>query len=119
MVSIHDPSYGYSTWQGWLLVLACTALVTAFNLWGERYLPLMETIFAWVYGGLWLATIGVLAGIGPHVDAHTAILDFEDTGNWKNMGLAVMIGQISAVFALGGELPLQWRKQTLIRLLTG
>ena len=103
MISIRNPDYAYPAWQGWLLTVACTALVTGFNIWAEKILPHMQNLFAPVYVGLWLATIAVLAASGPHVSGYEAILDFQDFGGWNSMGLALMIGQISAVFALGGS----------------
>ena len=55
-----------------------------------------------IYLAFFLATVIALAATGPHVDARSALLEIQDLGHWGNDGLALMIGQISAVFALGG-----------------
>ena len=86
MIAVHDPGYAYPAWQTWLLVVACTALVSFFNIWGEPILPHMQNTFAPIYAALWLATIICLAATGPHVDSHTAILEFTDLGGWNNLG---------------------------------
>lgn len=109
MISLRDPGYAYPAWQTWLLTVACTALVTSLNIWGERILPQMQNVFAPIYVALFVATVAALAAAGPHVDVHAAFLDVQDLGNWGNAGLALMIGQISAVFALGG-MPLQQKR---------
>jgi choline transport protein len=103
MIALRDPSYGWAAWQTWLLAVACCVLVTAFNVFAERWLPLMQNVDAVIYVALWIATIVALAATGPHVDARDALLDFQDLGNWPTVGFAVIVGQISAVFALGGS----------------
>ena len=75
-----------------------------FNIYGEGFLPLMQSCFMPVYIAVCFATVGVMWGLCPHVSAKEALLDFQDAGGWNSMGLALMVGQISAVFALGGEL---------------
>lgn len=37
---------------------------------------------------------------GPRISAYDALLNFENEGGWASMGVAVMVGQISAVQAL-------------------
>ncbi len=103
MIALRNPSYAWPAWQSWLLAVACAVFVTVFNIFGEKILPMSQNIDAVLYVGLWIATIAVLAATGPHVDAHTALLKFNDLGNWHDTGLALVIGQISAVFALGGS----------------
>lgn len=63
----------------------------------------MQNAFMPVYVASFIATIAVMWALCPHVDAHTALMDFKDEGGWSSMGLALMVGQISAIFALGGE----------------
>jgi len=82
-----------------------TAICVVFNVYFERILPLMQNIFMPVYVAAFIATIAVMWAMIPHVDAKTALLEFTDEGGWSSMGLAVMVGQISAIFALGGQWP--------------
>jgi choline transport protein len=56
-----------------------------------------------VHVGSLIATIAVLWAMAPHVDARVALLIFENDGGWVSTGLAIMVGQLTVVFALDGS----------------
>jgi len=63
----------------------------------------MQNMFMPVYVVVFIATVAVMWALCPHVDASTALLEFTNEGGWSSTGLALMVGQISAIFALGGK----------------
>ncbi|KXL51510.1 hypothetical protein M433DRAFT_60067 [Acidomyces richmondensis BFW] len=103
LIAIKNQNYGEPTWQGWLLTVALTAFCVVWNIWGEPLLPHMQNLFMPVYVAVCIATIVVMWVLCPHVDAHTALIEVTNTGGWNTMGLALMVGQISSIFALGGS----------------
>lgn len=54
----------------------------------------------------------VLWVLGPHVSAHDGFLNFENAGGWSSMGMALLIGQVTPVGALGCEYAIQSRVYT-------
>ncbi|KAK3069571.1 hypothetical protein LTR53_011981 [Teratosphaeriaceae sp. CCFEE 6253] len=103
LMAIKNPSYAEPAWQGWLLVIAVTLICVVFNIWAEPILPHMQNLFMPIYVAAFIATIAVMWALCPHVDAHTALVEVTNSGGWSSNGLALMVGQISAIFALGGS----------------
>ncbi|TKA83850.1 hypothetical protein B0A55_00119 [Friedmanniomyces simplex] len=103
LIAIKSPAYAEPAWQGWLLVVAVTLICVLFNIFGEPMLPHMQNLFLPVYVATFVATIAVMWALCPHVDAYTALVEVTNEGGWSSTGLALMVGQISAIFALGGS----------------
>jgi len=103
LIAIKNPDYTEPAWQCWLLVVAMTAICVFFNIWGEPILPHMQNAFMPVYIIAFIATIAVMWALVPHVDARTALIEITNEGGWSSNGLALMVAQISAIFALGGQ----------------
>jgi choline transport protein len=72
-------------------------------IWGEPILPHLQNAFMPVYVAAFIATIAVMWALCPHVDAHAALVEVSNGGGWSSTGLALMVGQISSIFALGGS----------------
>lgn len=104
LIGIRDPLYTAPAWHCWLLTVASTACCCLINIFADRILPRLQYVSLAVHLGGFIITIAVLWALAPHVDAKAALLTFENEGGWPTMGLALMVGQLSAVFALGGEL---------------
>ncbi|KAK1811741.1 hypothetical protein LTR12_013876 [Friedmanniomyces endolithicus] len=103
LIAIGNPAYAAPAWQGWLLVVAVTLICVFFNIFAEPLLPHMQNLFLPVYVGAFIATVAVMCALCPHVDAYTALIEITNEGGWSSSGLALMVGQISAIFALGGS----------------
>ncbi|KAK1086240.1 hypothetical protein LTR33_001663 [Friedmanniomyces endolithicus] len=103
LIAIGNPAYAAPAWQGWLLVVAVTLICVFFNIFAEPLLPHMQNLFLPVYVGAFIATVAVMCALCPHVDAYTALVEVTNEGGWSSSGLALMVGQISAIFALGGS----------------
>ena len=82
---------------------AGSVLTWTSNIWGEPILPHMQNAFMPVYVAAFIGTIAVMWALCPHVDAHAALIEVTNEGGWSSNGLALMVGQISAIFALGGK----------------
>ncbi|KAK5162746.1 uncharacterized protein LTR77_011229 [Saxophila tyrrhenica] len=49
----------------------------------------------------WLPLVGCLGGLSPHPRSfHDIVTDLTSTDGWDNLGIAVLVGQISNVYAL-------------------
>lgn len=103
LIALRNPSYEEPAWQGWLLTVATAAVCVFFNVWAESILPQMQNVAMVFHVGGFIATIAVLWAMAPHVSATEALLTFENEGGWASTGLSLMVGQLTVVFALGGE----------------
>jgi amino acid transporter len=63
----------------------------------------MQYVAMFLHVAGFLATVVVLWAIGPTVSAEEALLNFSNLGGWSSTGLALMVGQLTVVFALGGS----------------
>ncbi|PVH94290.1 amino acid permease 2 [Periconia macrospinosa] len=93
------PSYEPTNWQGTLMVIAVTFVVGWLNIWGARIMPIFQNIMLVVHVFGFLAIIIVLWVLSPRASTKTTFTEFKNDGGWSNMGLALMVGQISAVYA--------------------
>ena len=103
LISIRDPSYGWAAWQGWILVVAVSVVCCAFNTFGESFLPKLQYLAMILHVGGFIATVAVLWAYGTPSSAEEVFLEFTNFGGWSSTGLAVMVGQLTVVFALGGS----------------
>ncbi|MCJ1250204.1 hypothetical protein MMC30_007430 [Trapelia coarctata] len=99
LIGVNSPDYQPANWQGTLLVFAMALLVYICNVWGARELPLAQKFLVVVHVLAFLAVIIVLWAIAPHQSATAVFTEFTNGGGWSSVGLSLMIGQISAIFA--------------------
>lgn len=100
---IGNPDYTAPAWQGTLLVFPVMIFCCIFNIWGTSVLPMIQNAIMAVHVFGFVAVIVVMWVLAPHVDAKTALLTFTNDGGWDSMGLALMIGQITAVQGLASS----------------
>ena len=105
LMVIKNPNYTAPAWQGALMVLPVMGICVAFNIWGNRILPMMQNLVMGVHVFGFVAVVVILWVLAPHVDATTALLTFTNEGGWSSMGLSLMIGQISSLQALACKSP--------------
>lgn len=103
LMIIKDPNYAAPGWQGFLLVIPVMLICIGLNIWGTRVLPMMQNAIMAVHVFGFIGVVTVLWVLAPHVDAQTALLTFTNGGGWQTTGLALMIGQVTSVSALGGK----------------
>lgn len=100
LITINNPNYQPTNWQGTLLVFAMVSLVFVSNIWGARTVPGAQTFLLVVHVGGFLAILIVLWALAPKTPAKVVFTQFSNGGRWSSMGLSLMIGQISAIFGL-------------------
>jgi amino acid transporter len=93
------PSYEPTNWQGTLMVIAVTFVVWWLNIWGARIMPLFQNVMLVVHVFGFLAIIIVLWVLSPRASTKVTFTQFRNDGGWSSMGLALMVGQISAIYA--------------------
>jgi len=99
----NNPSYTSPRWQGTLLVIVNAGIVLIFNIWGSRIIPFVQNgLFC--FHILLLGTVIVpLWFLAPHASTTDVFATFYDGGGWQNVGLSVLVGQISAIFGCLGS----------------
>ncbi|CAE7187628.1 Amino acid permease 2 [Pyrenophora teres f. teres] len=98
-VVIMYPDYSPTNWQGTLMVIAVTILVWALNIWGSKFMPLFQNVMLVVHVFGFLAIIIVFWVLSPRATAEVTFTHFTNEGNWSSTGLALMVGQVSAIYA--------------------
>ena len=93
------PEYAATNWQGTLIVIAVTFLVWALNVYGAKAMPLFQNVMLMVHVFGFLAIIIVFWTLNPRNTAEVTFTRISNTGGWNSTGLALMVGQISAIYA--------------------
>lgn len=93
------PDYAPTNWQATLMVIGVTGVVWVLNLWGADFMPLFQNIMLVLHIFGFLATIIVLWVLSPRNSAEVTFTQFQNMGGWSSQGLALMVGQISAIYA--------------------
>lgn len=98
-VTVIYPDYAATRWQGTLMVIAVTILVWVMNIFGTRGMPAFQNVMliAHVFG--FLTIIIVFWTLSPRTTAEVAFTEFKNSGGWSTTGLALMVGQLSAIYA--------------------
>lgn len=90
-------------WHGTLLVIAVVCFAIVFNTSFAKQLPLLEMMILVIHiAGLFAIIIPLLVMTPSHNDAHTALLNFYNGGNWPTTGLATMIGLLTPLGSMLG-----------------
>jgi choline transport protein len=99
MIAAYQPSYIPKRWQGTLFVFAIAAIEGIVNVAMVNQLPRIQKIMMFPHGLGWIAVVVVLWVLAPHATAKEVFVDFTSLG-WENMGLSVMVGQVTSVYFL-------------------
>jgi amino acid transporter len=103
---INDPTTTQSAfttqWQGTLLAIANVIIVAVSNIWGAKLLPYAQNFLMLLHVVGFISVIAVLWASGRHVSASEVFGSegFLNLGGWSSMGLSLMVGQVSAFYAL-------------------
>lgn len=97
--TIMYPDYAATNWQGTLMVIAVTILVWALNVYGSKAMPLFQNVMLMVHVFGFLAIIIVFWTLNPRASAEVTFTQITNGGGWNSTGLALMVGQISAIYA--------------------
>ena len=69
------------------------------NIWCAEVLPYIITGVLGLHIVGWLVIIIILWALGPRHSASVVFTQFSNAGGWSTVGLSLMVGQITAIFA--------------------
>jgi len=98
---VNYPSYDAPNWQSTMCVLAVVIVSGVFNIWLSNFFPVLNNISMVLHIMGFVAIVVVLWVLAPHAPAEAVLLTFTNEGGWSSMGTSLMVGQISAIAALG------------------
>lgn len=93
------PDYAPTNWQGTLMVIAVTILVWALNVFCVRSMPMFQNVMLLIHVFGFLTIIIVFWVLSPRNSAEVTFTQFTNGGGWGSMGLTLMVGQLSAIYA--------------------
>ena len=99
LISIRNPDYAPENWQGTLFVFAMILVIYVFNVYASNLMPILNNLLMILHILSWVVIVVVLWAMAPHQSAKTVFTEWKNLGGWSSMGLSVMIGQISAIYA--------------------
>ncbi|KAJ1707400.1 GABA permease [Aspergillus flavus] len=99
LISVKDPSYEPENWQGTLFVFAMILVIYFFNVYAASWMPRIQNLLLALHILCFVVVITVLWAMAPRQPASAVLLEFSNTGGWSSIGLALMVGQISAIYA--------------------
>ncbi|KAF2030742.1 amino acid transporter [Setomelanomma holmii] len=93
------PDYAPTNWQGTLMVIAVTILVWVMNIWGAKGMPMFQNVMLVAHVSGFLTIIIIFWVLSPRASAEVTFTQFTNSGGWSTTGLALMVGQLSAIYA--------------------
>lgn len=102
LLVVNYESYDPKPYQGTLIVFAMVAILFLANIWGSSWWPKIQNGLMVLHVLGFLVTIIILWVCAPHQSAKAVFTGFTNDGGWSSMGLSIMVGQITAIYALLG-----------------
>src|SRR2546423_7420986 len=100
LVSLSNPDYIGTNWQGTLMVFAITIITYLLTVWGAEAMPLFQNLMLILHVFGFVIIVIVLWVLSPRNTADVVFTQLTNGGGWSTMGLSLMIGQISALYSL-------------------
>ncbi|KAK5169375.1 uncharacterized protein LTR77_005350 [Saxophila tyrrhenica] len=98
----NNPNYMFPAWHGSLLVMTNIVFTVAGNILLSRYIPRVQTLFFVLHILAFLCVIVPILVNAPKASAAEVFTEFDNTGGWPNTGVAVLAGQLSAIYMMCG-----------------
>jgi choline transport protein len=98
-VIVMYPNYEPKSFHGTLMVIAVTMLVWALNVWGTKSMPMFQNVMLLIHVFGFLTVIIVFWVLSPRASAEVTFTQFSNGGGWSSIGLTLMVGQLSAIYA--------------------
>lgn len=99
LIGVNYPDYSPTHWQGTLFVFAMALLLYVANIWGWKLVPVVQNPLLVLHVACFLAVVIVLWVMAPHQPASAVFTGFTNEGGWSSMGVSLMVGQITAIYA--------------------
>ncbi|KAK7546379.1 amino acid permease 2 [Phyllosticta citricarpa] len=93
------PDYSPTNWQGTLMVIAVTCIVWLLNVYGSSAMPFLQNLMLLIHILGFVALMIVMWALSPRLTAKDTFTLFTNGGGWSSMGLSLMVGQVSAIYA--------------------
>ncbi|KAJ7821642.1 amino acid permease-domain-containing protein [Mycena leptocephala] len=103
LITISNPDYSPTSWQGTLLMFSMVLVLFLANVFGAKKLPVGQNFLVVMHCALLVVFVAIYAALVPHVSAADVFTTFTNDGNWASMGLSLMVGQITAIYSLVGS----------------
>ncbi|KAF2664356.1 putative GABA permease [Microthyrium microscopicum] len=100
LISLNNPNYASPPWQLFLLAIAVMLSINLFNIYGGPLLAPMGNPMMFLHVALFVVIIAIFWALGPTVSAREVFVELSNTGGWSSIGLALCVGQVSAIFGL-------------------
>ena len=100
LITVNNPNYVATNWQGTLFVFAMVSIVFVSNVWGARAVPGTQPFMLVLHVGGLLAIIITLLVKAEKTPAKVVFTEFTNEGGWSTMGLSLMVGQITSILGL-------------------
>lgn len=102
-VSIGDPAFSPELWQTSLLAMLIAVMVASLNIWCAKRLPVIENFFVFLHIGCFVIIMVTMGVTSQKTPARQVFLEVTDNGgNYPTLGLAVMVGQVAAMYNVCG-----------------
>ncbi|WEW60590.1 hypothetical protein PRK78_006077 [Emydomyces testavorans] len=101
-ITVSHSSYQAERWHGTLLTFAIALISTVVNTYAAGQLPSLEGLILILHVFGFFATMISLWVKGEKADAKSVFGEFTNEAGWPNLGLAVLVGQISPIFSFLG-----------------
>lgn len=102
-VSIGNPDFSPELWQTSLLAMLIGVIVTSLNIWCSKRLPVIENFFVFLHIACFVIAMVTLGVTSQKTPARQVFLQVTDNGGgYPTLGLAVMVGQVSAMWNVCG-----------------
>jgi choline transport protein len=100
LITVNHPDYAAPEWHLFLIAIAVIASINVFNVYGAKLLSPAQNPLMFIHVSAFIVIIAVLWARAPLVSAREVFVEFENLGGWSSTGLALCVGQISALFGL-------------------
>lgn len=102
LVILNNANYVPERWHGTLLVIAVATFAILFNTLLAQRLPLVEGVVLVLHVCGFFVVFVIMWVLGPRRPSREVFGGFQDNAGWGSVGLSVLVGQISPIFALLG-----------------
>jgi amino acid transporter len=104
LITINNPNYSPTNWQGTLLVFAMVLVLYLANTFAAKDMPLAQNVLLVFHVLAFFAILIILWVMAPKNSASVVFTQFTNGGNWSSVGVSLMVGQISAIYGSAGSL---------------
>ncbi|GAB7356825.1 hypothetical protein MBLNU459_g7703t2 [Dothideomycetes sp. NU459] len=99
LVSVNNENYDYTDPKTTAIGVPITFFVLFLNVYCARYMPLMQNLMLILYIVGFVVILITMLVLSPRIGFGAIFTEFENTGGWSSMGLSMMVGQITPIFA--------------------